>query len=132
MSNEEVQAVTSLLWNNYTSSIILTLVSYEYLLQFEKEVTYVWQRRWSLMSWFYLTVRYFGLFIALISGFCYDIAVLVVWGLSVYSCLSQAILIWRLYALYNQSKHLLYVLVQASMCIVFQMHFRLFSPLRSS
>ncbi|OJA17053.1 hypothetical protein AZE42_11362 [Rhizopogon vesiculosus] len=169
MSNEEVQAVTSLFWNNYTSSIILTLISYEYLLQFEKEVTYVWQRRWSLMSWLYLIVRYFGLFIALLSGFwgglvympeapyvkfvlqlkfspivetsydvavtippfiinCapahhiigigYDIAILVAWGLSVYSCFSQAVLIWRLYALYNQSKHLLYVLVSLFLPIV--------------
>ncbi|OJA20461.1 hypothetical protein AZE42_04893 [Rhizopogon vesiculosus] len=58
MSNEEVQAVTSLLWNNYPSSIVLTLISYEYLLQFEKEVTYVWQKRWSLMSWLYLTVSF--------------------------------------------------------------------------
>ncbi|OAX35420.1 hypothetical protein K503DRAFT_370999 [Rhizopogon vinicolor AM-OR11-026] len=65
MSNKEVRAVTALFWNNYTSSVTLTLISYEYLLQFEKEVTYVWQRRWSLMSWLYLTVRYFGLFIAL-------------------------------------------------------------------
>ncbi|OJA15551.1 hypothetical protein AZE42_12743 [Rhizopogon vesiculosus] len=69
MSNKEIQAVTALFWNNYTSSVTLTLISYEYLLQFEKEVTYVWQRRWSLMSWLYLTVRYFGLFVALLSGF---------------------------------------------------------------
>jgi hypothetical protein len=68
-------------------------------------------------------------------GVGYDIAILVAWGLSVYSCFSQgklfstelvmhtefastAILVWRLYALYNQSKHLLYVLVSLFLPIV--------------
>ncbi|KAG2754864.1 hypothetical protein P692DRAFT_20828213 [Suillus brevipes Sb2] len=33
------------------------------------------------------------------------------WSFSVYFCLAEVILIWRLYALYNQSKPLLYILV---------------------
>ncbi|KAG1860568.1 hypothetical protein C8R48DRAFT_713207 [Suillus tomentosus] len=33
------------------------------------------------------------------------------WGFSAYSCLTKVILIWRLYALYNQSKPILYVLM---------------------
>ncbi|KAG0709439.1 hypothetical protein DFH29DRAFT_231103 [Suillus ampliporus] len=33
------------------------------------------------------------------------------WGFSAYYCLAEVILIWRLYALYNQSKLILYVLL---------------------
>ncbi|OJA20463.1 hypothetical protein AZE42_04894 [Rhizopogon vesiculosus] len=68
-------------------------------------------------------------------GIGYGIDILIGWGLYVYSCFSQgklfstelvkhtefaytAVLIWRLYALYNQSKHLLYVLVSLFLPIV--------------
>ncbi|OJA09317.1 hypothetical protein AZE42_07475 [Rhizopogon vesiculosus] len=48
----------------------------------------------------------------------YDLAVLVYWGISVYFCIAEAILIWRLYVLYNQSKPLLYVLSGLFLLIV--------------
>ncbi|OAX36546.1 hypothetical protein K503DRAFT_291326 [Rhizopogon vinicolor AM-OR11-026] len=38
MSNQLEEIVTYLYWNNYTSVIILTLISYEYLLLLEKEL----------------------------------------------------------------------------------------------
>ncbi|KAJ8587560.1 hypothetical protein M405DRAFT_302792 [Rhizopogon salebrosus TDB-379] len=123
------QDVTNLYWNNYTSVVIFTLISYDYLLLFEKEVAYVWKRRWSLMSCLYLVVRYLGLFLALLCGcwgglwympesVSYDLAVLIEWGFSVYFCFAEAILIWRLYALYNQSRRLLYVLLGLFLPIV--------------
>jgi len=113
--------VTNFYWNNYTSVVVLTLISYEYLLLLEREVKYVWKRKWSLMSCLYLVVRYLGLFIALLCGCwgglwympyatCYGLAVLIEWGFSVYFCFVEAILIWRLYALYNRSKRLLHIL----------------------
>ncbi|KAG2149860.1 hypothetical protein BD769DRAFT_362994 [Suillus cothurnatus] len=55
-------------WNNNISVAIITLISYEYMLQFEKEVTFVWQRQWSVMSYLYLVVRYFGIFLAMIAA----------------------------------------------------------------
>ncbi|OJA16363.1 hypothetical protein AZE42_07978 [Rhizopogon vesiculosus] len=42
---------------------------------------------------------------------CYDLVVLIEWGFSVYFCFAEVILIWRLYALYGRSKHLLHVLL---------------------
>ncbi|KAG1734066.1 uncharacterized protein EDB91DRAFT_1084210 [Suillus paluster] len=93
MSSEE-DVVSALRWNNNMAVVILTLVSYDYILQFEKEVKYVW-------------VRYFGLFLAMVCGCCYGLVVLVEWGLSVYFFVAEVILIWRLYALYNQSKLIL-------------------------
>jgi len=40
---------------------------------------------------------------------CYGIFLSVQWGFSVYLCLAKVILIWRLYALCNQSKRILYI-----------------------
>ncbi|KAG2350494.1 hypothetical protein BDR05DRAFT_26412 [Suillus weaverae] len=40
------------------------------------------------------------------------------WGFSVYFCLAEVILIWRLYVLYNQSKLILYVLLGLFLPIV--------------
>ncbi|KAG1808811.1 hypothetical protein EV424DRAFT_192189 [Suillus variegatus] len=127
MSEQEI--IVGLLWNNYLSVALITLVSYEYLLLLDKEVRYVWKRPWSLMSCLYLIVRYFGLFLALLCGFwggllyisesvSYDLVVLIEWGFSVYFWFAEAILIWRLYAICDQSKLLLYVLVGLFLPIV--------------
>ncbi|KAG1866915.1 hypothetical protein F4604DRAFT_941080 [Suillus subluteus] len=48
----------------------------------------------------------------------YVLAVVMEWGFSVYFCFAEAILIWRLYALCNRSKLLLYVLVGLFLPIV--------------
>lgn len=102
--------------------MIFGLVSYEYIFHFEKEVKFVWTKKWSPMTYLYLAARYFGLFLAMLcacwgglmyipEGSCYALAVLLEWGFSFYFLLAEVILIWRLYALYNRSKFLLYLLV---------------------
>ncbi|KAG1806991.1 uncharacterized protein BJ212DRAFT_1485856 [Suillus subaureus] len=119
-------------WNNNISVASITLISYEYMLQLEKEITFVWDRPWSAMSYIYLVVRYFGIVVAmtcacwgglvympegapdllrLTSGLVvsYSMFLFVQWGFSVYLCLAKVILIWRLYALCNQSKRILYI-----------------------
>ncbi|KAG2121051.1 uncharacterized protein F5147DRAFT_766916 [Suillus discolor] len=156
-------------WNNNISVVAITLLSYDYMLQFEKEVTFVWQRQWSVMTYLYLVVsstlpkcfmfpislpyqvRYFGIVLAMIcavwgglfyipeapyvtivsisysteTSFAYHqieigygIFVFMQWGFSVYFCLVEVILIWRLYALHNQSKLILYVLLGLLLPIV--------------
>ncbi|KAG1811557.1 hypothetical protein EV424DRAFT_1420752 [Suillus variegatus] len=76
------ESLYALDWNNNISVAIITLVSYDYMLQFEKEVTssvyhrrvlmiillqvtFVWQRQRSIMTYMYLVVRYFGISIAM-------------------------------------------------------------------
>lgn len=116
-------------WNNNISVAAITLISYEYILQLEKEATFVWERQWSAMTYLYLAVRYFGILIAITCACwgglfyiseapCYGIFLFFQWGFSVYFCLAEVILIWRLYALYNQSKPLLYILVGLFLPIV--------------
>ncbi|KAG2144258.1 hypothetical protein DEU56DRAFT_236304 [Suillus clintonianus] len=121
MSEQFEEAVFGLRWNNNVSVALFTVMSYEYLLLLDKEIKYVWKRPWSLMSCLYLVVRYLGLSLAILWGIwggmlympeqvSYDLVVVLEWGTSVYFCFAEAILIWRLYALCNQSKLLLYVL----------------------
>ncbi|KAG1826087.1 uncharacterized protein BJ212DRAFT_1317991 [Suillus subaureus] len=59
------ESLYALEWNNSVAVAIITLISYEYMLQFEKEVTFVWQRQWSVMTCLYLVVRYFGIVLAI-------------------------------------------------------------------
>ncbi|KAG1795058.1 uncharacterized protein HD556DRAFT_1526807 [Suillus plorans] len=118
----EIEAsLYALQWNNSMSVAVITIISYEYILQFEKEVKFVWERQWSVMTCLYLAVRYFGILIAMFSAcwggqiyipeaVSYGTFLFMQWGTSVYSCLTKVILIWRLYALY-QSKPILYVLL---------------------
>ncbi|KAG1873208.1 hypothetical protein F4604DRAFT_1681249 [Suillus subluteus] len=116
--SELEESLYALNWNNVAAISML---------QFKREVTYVWQRQWSVMTYLYLAVQYFGIFLAMF-GACrspggglfyiffahheielgYDMFLLIQWR---YHCLAEVILIWRLYAIYNQSKLLLYVLL---------------------
>ncbi|KAG1717672.1 hypothetical protein EDD22DRAFT_975769 [Suillus occidentalis] len=52
------------------------------------------------------------------SAASYHVLVVLEWGASVYFCFAEAILIWRLHALYSRSKLLLYVLVGLFLPIV--------------
>jgi hypothetical protein len=127
--SELESSLYALLWNNNISVAIITIISYEYLLQFEKEVTFVWKRQWSVMTYLYLAVRYFGILVVMTCACwgglfyipqapCYGIFVFMQWGISAYFALAKVILIWRLYALYNQSKRILYVLLGLFLPIV--------------
>ncbi|KAG1819150.1 uncharacterized protein BJ212DRAFT_74348 [Suillus subaureus] len=120
--SELEESLYALNWNDTISVTVITLISYEYILQFDKEVTFVWERQWSVMTYLYLAVRYFGIFLAMICSYwgglfyipetvSHVMFLLMQWSYSVYFCLAEVILIWRLYALYSQSKPLLYVLL---------------------
>ncbi|KAG1738118.1 uncharacterized protein EDB91DRAFT_1249434 [Suillus paluster] len=63
----EQEDVSALRWNNNVA-VIITLVSYDYILQFGKEVQFVWEKQWSPMSYLYLAVRYLGIFIAMLGA----------------------------------------------------------------
>ncbi|KAG2064117.1 hypothetical protein BDR04DRAFT_1110613 [Suillus decipiens] len=113
------ESIYALDWNNNLAVVIITLICYDYILQFEKEVAFVWERQWSVMSYLYLVVRYFGIVLAMyVAAVSYGILLFMQWGFSVYFCLAEVILIWRLYALYNQSKIILYVLLGLFLPIV--------------
>lgn len=127
MSEQDIDAVVGLRWNDNISVVTITLITYDYILLLEKEIKYVWKRPWTPMSCLYLVVRYLGLVLALLWGCwggllympespCYGLAVFMEWGYSAYSCIAEGILIWRLYAVYNCSKLLLRVLLAGPRC----------------
>ncbi|KAG2043603.1 hypothetical protein BDR03DRAFT_941826 [Suillus americanus] len=127
--SELEESLFALDWNNNISVAIITTISYEYMLQFEKEVTYVWGRQWSVMTYLYLVARYFGILVVMTCACwgglfyipeapCYGIFLFMQWGISAYFALAKVILIWRLYALYNQSKPILYILLGLFLPIV--------------
>jgi hypothetical protein len=57
-------------WSDYIGVVIVTVIIYDYIIQFEKEVTFVWKRQWSVMAYLYLAVRYFGIALGMIFGIC--------------------------------------------------------------
>ncbi|KAG2033219.1 hypothetical protein BDR03DRAFT_967993 [Suillus americanus] len=124
--SELEESLYALDWSDYIGVVIITMITYDYMLQLEKEVTFVWERQMSVMAYLYLVVRYFGIVLAMYvavavsfrggllympEAVSYSTLLFMQWGLSVYFCLAEIILIWRLYVLYNQSKLMLYVLL---------------------
>ncbi|THG93504.1 hypothetical protein EW026_g7749 [Hermanssonia centrifuga] len=55
----------------YTFNALAAFVTYEYIITFGQEVTMVWRRRWSLVTWMFVANRYLmiGLMIYTISPF---------------------------------------------------------------
>lgn len=68
MSEQDIDAVVGLRWNDNISVVTITLITYDYILLLEKEIKYVWKRPWTPMSCLYLVVRYLGLVLALLWG----------------------------------------------------------------
>ncbi|KAG1860645.1 hypothetical protein DFJ58DRAFT_873927 [Suillus subalutaceus] len=66
MSESDEEVAYALRWNNNIAIMIFGLISYEYILHFDKEIKFVWTRKWSLMTCLYLAVRYFGIFLAML------------------------------------------------------------------
>ncbi|KAI9460407.1 hypothetical protein HD554DRAFT_2316820 [Boletus coccyginus] len=50
---------------NWCDVAAVALVCYDSVLVFSREVEYIWRRRWSFMSTFYVIVRYLGIALAL-------------------------------------------------------------------
>ncbi|KAG2356594.1 hypothetical protein BDR07DRAFT_1380693 [Suillus spraguei] len=144
--SELEKSLYALSWNNNVAVVIITLIIYEYILQVEKEVTFVWVRaqpqRYEdpeltdyadktavgddipipclyVAGGFILQMVHWGglLYMPETNSRliqiqpCYGIFLFMQWGFSVYFCLAEVVLIWRLYAIYNQSKVILYVLL---------------------
>ncbi|KAH7920549.1 hypothetical protein BV22DRAFT_793383 [Leucogyrophana mollusca] len=114
-------AVQSIYYNNCFMAVA-TLLVYDYLLTIGQEDEYVWQRPMSLMSFLYYVVRYVGLFVAIVAALWGNFIVGSVpvsagfyvfdnLGFYVIICVSAAIMVLRVFAMYNQSKVILGVLL---------------------
>ncbi|KAG1883299.1 hypothetical protein F4604DRAFT_283665 [Suillus subluteus] len=98
-------------------------VIYDWGLTFGQEVELIWRQRWSLMTFFYLSVRYVGIGYVVIymldnllvqynnSHSCHIMYDVVDWTGDVVNVTLGVIMITRLYAMYQRSKKVLIFLV---------------------
>ncbi|KIJ59732.1 hypothetical protein HYDPIDRAFT_118238 [Hydnomerulius pinastri MD-312] len=117
-------ALQGLQFTDYCSVATITTISYDYLLTFGREVELVWRRPWSLMSSLYVIIRYLGVVLAITDAIwgsiiympelvrlCIDTFKFTNWGSYAYMLALEATMILRIFAMYNQSRRLLYFLL---------------------
>ncbi|KAH7904162.1 hypothetical protein BJ138DRAFT_1184202 [Hygrophoropsis aurantiaca] len=114
-TTQELQATQAA---NYLSAAAGALVIYDQVLTFSNEVDHIWNRQWSFTTALYLIARYSGnvqviaiaawhLCINWTKSVNLNIFLIVNWGQTVFILTMQAILVIRVYALFNQSKKVL-------------------------
>ncbi|KAN0082464.1 hypothetical protein V8E55_008259 [Tylopilus felleus] len=122
--SDDLQSTLQLLqWSGYLSAAVMTAVIYDYVLVFPREVNYVWLRSWTVVSTLFVVVRYIGLSLVIIlalgippfvsgtvkvSTALYLVAV---WEGPIFFAAVDLIMILRVYAMWNQSKKILYFLL---------------------
>lgn len=98
-------------------------VVYDWMLNFGQEVELFWRQRWSFVTFLYLSLRYIGLLyavdnmpaslmtVSLTDTGCRDVYITQWWTLFVAYIILGAIVITRLYAMYQRSRKILIFLV---------------------
>jgi len=99
------------------------MVTYDWVLTFGQEVDLVWRKRWSLMTFLYLSVRYIGILysanmilwnlhtVLLTDKDCSILDQTRTWASVIANVLLCVIMISRLYAMYQRSRKMLIFLV---------------------
>jgi len=107
---------------NWCDAAAAALVCYDSILMFPREVDYVWRRRWSFMSTFYVIVRYLGIALALnflvfkanvpmTPSACVAVDRFANFGAFVGQVVGDTVMAMRVYAMYLGSKIVLAILV---------------------
>ncbi|KAH7913305.1 hypothetical protein BJ138DRAFT_647534 [Hygrophoropsis aurantiaca] len=107
---------------NYLAASGAALVVYDQVLTFSREVDLVWNRQWSFMTALYLIARYPGSLcvigttaLNMCINWTYSVNVnmylAIGWAENIFLVTMQAILVIRVYALFNRSKKVLVFLV---------------------
>ncbi|KAH7920642.1 hypothetical protein BV22DRAFT_787688 [Leucogyrophana mollusca] len=115
-------AVQSMYYDNCFSVVVATVLVYDYLLTIGREDEYVWQRPMSLMSCLYHVGRYLGLPAGVIAALWGNVirgsvpvsaGFYIFYNLGFYVIVwaSAAIMVMRVFAMYNQSKIVLGMLL---------------------
>ncbi|KAH7907741.1 hypothetical protein BJ138DRAFT_445012 [Hygrophoropsis aurantiaca] len=103
---------------NYLSAAGGALVVYDQVLTFSQEVNLIWNRQWSFITALYLIARYFGSLFVIANAalnvsinWTYSVNVnmylVLNWAENIFIVAMQAILVIRVYALFNRSKKVL-------------------------
>ncbi|KAH7920102.1 hypothetical protein BV22DRAFT_824673 [Leucogyrophana mollusca] len=117
---------------NYVTMVPAAVVMYDQVLKFSQEVDLIWSRRWTFMTGLYFAARYCGS-VSLFTFLALDLRltwtrkvpettyIACQWLTAVFSVAMQAILLARVYALYNRSKKVLAFLLACFCCGVIVM-----------
>ncbi|KAH7907906.1 hypothetical protein BJ138DRAFT_424158 [Hygrophoropsis aurantiaca] len=103
------------------------LVAYDQILTFPQEVDHIWNQRWSFITVLYLIARYSGSLSMIGLAAWYmcvnwtysvnlNMYLTVTWAQNIFLLAMQAILVFRVYALFNGSKKVLIFL--ATLCVL--------------
>ncbi|KAF8452879.1 hypothetical protein L210DRAFT_2061513 [Boletus edulis BED1] len=119
MSSDLQSTLQLLVLNDYASLIVVTVVVYDYILTFSREIEYVWCKPWTWVSTMFLVVRYIGLYwimtIALIgSSFVSGplevsnvMYLAFTWAFGVFLSAADLVMVLRVYAMWNRSRIIL-------------------------
>ncbi|KAF8122318.1 hypothetical protein EV363DRAFT_1555387 [Boletus edulis] len=136
MSSDLQSLLELVVLNNYITLVVITAVVYDYVLIFSREIEYVWCKPWTRVSAMFVVVRYIGLCWVLASALIGStfvpgplevstvVSLLSSWTFVPFFWAADLVMILRVYALWNRSKTILYILlfiyvVQTSINIVF-------------
>ncbi|KAH7906076.1 hypothetical protein BJ138DRAFT_673845 [Hygrophoropsis aurantiaca] len=112
---QELQATQTA---NYVAAAAGALVVYDQVLMFSREINHIWNRQWNFTTALYLIARYSGSIEIIGTAALYmcinwtysvnvNIFLAINWGTNVFLLTMQAILVIRVYALFNRSKKVL-------------------------
>ncbi|KAF8452865.1 hypothetical protein L210DRAFT_3639310 [Boletus edulis BED1] len=107
MSSDIQTTLELLVLNNYLSLAGVTIVVYDYILNFSREIEYVWLRPWTWVSTMFVVVRYIGLCWIII----FTLYAVSGWAFIVFLSATDLILILRVYAMWNRSRTILSILL---------------------
>ncbi|KAF8437126.1 hypothetical protein L210DRAFT_2356074 [Boletus edulis BED1] len=137
MSSDIQSAFQLFILANYLSLAGITAVVYDYILTFSSEVEYVWCQRWTWVSTMFVVVRYIGLYWIVTAALTSTLFVpgpvevgkvmylSYYWAFFVYLSTADLLMILRVYAMWNQSRTILCVLllvyiIQTLVTVVFE------------
>jgi len=115
--------LASLQLSNCVSLVIVTAIAYDYILTFSREMEYIWNKPWSLVSTLFVIVRYLGLcgfmmdcflgtsFLPGPAKLCGVLEIITLWAIFIYICAADLMMILRIWAMYNRSKIILGILL---------------------
>jgi len=122
--SSDVQSILQVIFTgNKVSLAMVTVVVYDYILTFPREVEYVWNKPWTWVSTLFLVVRYCGIYSAIqeslmgttfIPGpltMCTRFQYSAQWAYMVFISASDLLMVLRVYALWNRSKIILSILL---------------------
>jgi uncharacterized membrane protein len=106
----------------YIIAAISTVIVYDWVLTFRKEVELIWRQRWSFMTLLYISVRYVGILYSVIYPLstlpfsvtdeaCASFYVAEAWIAVAVNAMLGVIMMMRVHAMYQRSKKMLIFLV---------------------